>query len=76
MHFNTSKNKKLKPSTARTLLIQVWDILIHLLSAGETEKDFTCSSAQVYNHLRTENQHTAVAKSSWGIGGMKQREVY
>jgi hypothetical protein len=23
-----------------------------------------------YNHLRTENQHTALAESSWGIGGI------
>ena len=66
----------MKHSPARILLIQVWDILIHLKSAGETEKDFTCTSMWVCNRLRTENQHTALAKSSWGIGGIKQRAVY
>jgi hypothetical protein len=61
MHLNTSKKKKLKHSTARILLIQVWDTLIHLPAAGETEKDFTCTSMWEYNRLPTENQHKALA---------------
>jgi len=38
--------------------------------------DFTCMSMRVYNRLRKESQHTALAKSSWGIGGTEQSAVY